>query len=154
MITTLPFTADELTAAVTEVLTMLGTPGPVAHEHLTERTHFAAKVFVHGEGTIELLVAAPPAVAAELAAGFFGTVSEEVDMIDAMGELANICGGAVKPFMPGTWVIGIPERDNPAMEATENILEAIVAFGSGPIGIAVAPAVDQTSSVEPAAIGD
>jgi hypothetical protein len=135
----LPFNAEELAGAIGDVLSTMGEPEHVAIEGLTERPYFMARVVITGEGAVELIVAAPTSVVAALASIFFGEVTEEADLFDAMGELANQFGGSIKPYLEGTWVIGIPERHDPTMTATEHIIEANAAFGSGLVTVAVAP---------------
>lgn len=134
----LPFGPEDLQQSLAEVLMMLGETAPVDVTPLTDRAAFAARLTIDGPGSVELVVTAPAMAAGNLALGFFGEISGEADLVDAIGELANLTAGAIKPYLEETWVIGIPDRVDTEMRASTGILEASAAHGGSLVTVRVA----------------
>jgi hypothetical protein len=92
----LPLSAEELAAVVTEVLSYLDISRGEAVEIGVGARTVSAQVVVHGPRPVELVVSGPTAVASALAVSFFAGDASDLpseDLVDAMGELANICAG-------------------------------------------------------------
>ena len=139
--TELPLTIDDLEVATTEVLTALGVPFDDFAVPPGSPTSLLARVSIHGENTIDLTVEVPAAVAAQVAAMFFGAEIESptaTDLSDAMGELANITAGAIKPMLDGHWRIGIPDRVDARRISDADAIQCQVPIGRGIATIAVA----------------
>lgn len=135
----LPFDAEQLSAIISEVLAVYGESGPVDVSGLGAAEHYGARVVLSGHGQVEVVIAAPAPAAGALSITYFGEVSSTSDLSDAMGELANVVGGAIKPFFDGTWVIGIPEIDNLELQTTAAPTVAAAFFAGGQLTVAVAP---------------
>jgi len=137
----LSLSVDDLGAAVGDVLLGLRVsernPALVGPDEGT----LSAAVVLHGPSDISMVVSAPESVAHVLASAFFGLEDQALssaDVHDAVGELANICGGAVKPLLDGQWVIGVPDRDDPRTPDSASALEAKVPVGGGHVVVAMA----------------
>jgi len=138
--TELPLSVDDLEAAAGEVLTALQVPFDDFDVPIDSPDRLVARVSVRGEGAIDLTVDVPSRVAAQVAALFFGTESGAAsanDLVDAIGELANITAGAIKPMLEGHWTIGIPDCNDPAPIQTSNTIECTVPLGRGAAKILV-----------------
>ena len=123
--------AAEIEAAMVDVVSALELPR-VCESGTGDEDAVSAGVTLRGDSEIELVVSAPRSAARSVAAAFFGCDAgavDGVDLNDAMGELANICGGAIKPLLEGQWVIGVPDRDNPARASVQGIFRARVPIG-------------------------
>lgn len=135
----LPFDAEQLSMIISEVLAVYGESGPVDVSGLGAAEHYGARVVLNGHSQVEVIVAAPAPAAGALSTTYFGEVTSTSDLSDAMGELANVVGGAIKPFFEGTWVIGIPEIDNLDLQTTVAPTVAAAFFAGGQLTVAVAP---------------
>jgi len=137
----LPLTIDDLEAATTEVLTAMSVPFDDFALPPDTPNSLLARVSVHGEETIDLTVEVPAKVAAEVAAMFFGAENgslDAADLADAMGELANITAGAIKPMLDGHWRIGIPDHVGAEPISNSNAIQCKVTLGRGSATITVA----------------
>lgn len=135
----LPFDAEQLSTIIAEVLDVYGESGPVDVSGLDAAEYYGARVVISGAGQVEVVVAAPAPAAGALSKTYFDEVSSTSDLSDAMGELANVVSGAIKPFFDGTWVIGIPEIDNLDLQTTVAPTVAAAFFAGGQLTVAVAP---------------
>lgn len=102
---------EDLAAVLDEALTVAlgdrdpGLPGTETGPLLE------ARIGIRGDRPTELRVAASEATARCVAAAWFGLDAAECgtqDALDAMAELANVVGGAVKPFLDGDHLLGLP----------------------------------------------
>jgi len=139
--TEIPLSFEDLEAATTEVLTALGVPFDdfALPDNIPES--LAARVSIRGGRALDLSIEVPARVAAEVAALFFGTETgslDATDLSDAMGELANITAGAIKPMLDGHWTIGIPDRVNVSPISEVDALRCKVPMGRGFATITVA----------------
>lgn len=74
-----------------------------------------------------------------LVGAFFGTtgVADGAEVDDAVGELANMCAGAIKTLLEGEWVIGIPYRDGNPGGPGDQWIEATVPVEAGWLRLAL-----------------
>lgn len=141
--------AEDVEAAVNDILMTLEIPAFHPESAASGEAPVSAAVILHGTTSISLVVEAQRHMAGSLAAAFFGlddpATANDADLADAMGELANIFGGSIKPLLPGTWTIGIPDRDAPSIPSSEGTIRVEVFAGSGTVTVALAPhAPEQT----------
>lgn len=139
MVTHVDLTTDDLQAAMSDVLAVLDLT-PASGTDPAERR--SAAVTLQGESDILLVVQTTVPVAAALASAFFGLDEHAVtddDVADALGELANMAGGAVKPLLGGTHVISVPDRSNPPVPDGQRITDASVPVGNGQITVVLSP---------------
>ncbi len=143
--TELPLSLEDLELATAEVLGVIGVrfDDYELREGTPER--LMARVVIHGPNDLDLTIEAPAQVAAAVAAVFFGTDGDGgaiTDLPDAMGELANITAGAIKPMLDGHWAIGIPDRFGPQPISSDSAIRATVPLGRGLVSITVAHSAD------------
>jgi len=139
--TEMPLTVEDLESATTEVLTALGVPFDNFPLPPDIPQSLLARVSIRGERALDLSVEVPAGVAAEVAALFFGTETRSLtasDLFDAMGELANITAGAIKPMLDGHWTIGIPDRVDVSPITDVDAILCKVPMGRGIATITVA----------------
>lgn len=71
-----------------------------------------ASVTIEGPWRGRLQITCPPLTASELSNAVLGqdpgTPVDAEDVIDVLGELANVVGGAVKSLLPGSSALGLP----------------------------------------------
>lgn len=137
----LPLSVDDLGAAVGDVLMGLQVSERNPERVGPDESMVSAGVVLHGPSDISMVVSAPESVAHALASAFFGIDDQALssaDVHDAVGELANICGGAIKPLLEGQWVIGVPDRNDPRTPDSASALETAVAMGGGHVVVAMA----------------
>lgn len=137
----LTLSVEDLGAAVGDVLLGLRVSERSPERVGADESTLSAGVVLHGPSDISMVVSAPESVAHALASAFFGIDDEALssaDVHDAVGELANICGGAVKPLLDGQWVIGVPDRDDPRTPDSASALETAVPVGGGHVVVAMA----------------
>ncbi len=101
-----------------------------ADDHATDIAHWSAQVDVAGSWNGSIALHTGDALGRRLAAVLFGldeaTMSAH-DIEDALGELANILGGNLKPLLPGPCRLQLPvSRREPAsrLSASESPLVA------------------------------
>lgn len=145
----LPLTAAEIEAATTEVLGVLGMAFDECEVAPEAPDQLMAGVSIHGPDVIHLTIEVSASVAALAAAMFFGVETggrSVTDLQDALGELANITAGAIKPLLDGEWAIGIPDRFNPAPISSEAAICVVVPLGPGVATITLAVAASVPSN--------
>jgi len=153
--TELPLSLEDLELATAEVLGVIGVKFDEYEVREGTPERLMARVVIHGTSDLDLTVEAPAQVAAAVAAVFFGTDGEggaTTDLPDAMGELANITAGAIKPMLDGHWTIGIPDRFGPQPISSDSAVRAMVPLGRGLVAITVArsadaPVIEKAASV-------
>lgn len=101
---------QELTEIASEVWSTFigGTLGPAPDKNLVEVTAFVQLTGAY-EGTIT--IACTEGVARSAAGAMFGLEPADVadqELADAMGELANVLGGRVKPLLDGSAKLSLP----------------------------------------------
>ena len=129
----------DLAAMLTDVWATLDLPGgPACTATLDPAVapRISAQANLHGDAEnlgheLRLVVSIDRDAAGLLAGAFFGTdgVSSVSEVQDAVGELANMCAGAVKTLLEGEWVIGIP---TPGDETLVEALRAGIKAGLFP----------------------
>lgn len=145
--------ADDVEAAVNDILMTLEIPAFHPDGAASGEAPVSAAVILHGSTSISLVVEAQRHMAGSLAAAFFGldnpATANDADLADAMGELANIFGGSIKPLLAGTWVISIPDRAAPRIPTSAGTIRVEVFAGSGTVTVALAP--HEPGHIEPGA---
>ena len=134
---------DEVSAIVGDVWTSLVGSGehlsPVAHPpaHLPLDA-LSAWVLVVGPWTGSLVLTCAPATAAALARAVLRAEDDEQlteeDVVDALGEVANVVGGNVKALLAGPSSLGLP-RVGHGMEAPTGqlVLQLDLAWRGQPV---------------------
>lgn len=140
MTPTLLPTPEDLAAVLDEALTVAlgdrdpGTPAVDAGPLLE------ARIGIRGDRPTELRVAASEATARCVAAAWFGIdagACGSQDALDAMAELANVVGGAIKPFLDGDHLLGLPVVAS-ASELADLDPDGVSATIEHPVGILLA----------------
>jgi len=94
---------------------------PAAPEPPAPAYSCRSSVLIDGDWRGSLTISSPPELARSVAALFFGKPGDEIseaEMLDALGELANMTGGNLKAVLPGASRISTP-RPQVASAAAE-----------------------------------
>ncbi|MEL6106419.1 MAG: chemotaxis protein CheX [Planctomycetota bacterium] len=109
-----PIPSEDLHQMVKEAFdSMVGIPvEPVSEEEATEGCDCVqSSVRISGDWNAHLVVTAPSSLATDIACSMFdlseGDITEE-EILDSIGEIANILGGNVKAAVGGTCELSIP----------------------------------------------
>jgi chemotaxis protein CheX len=151
--------ADTLTEVLAQAWLTFVDPGallePAPHDPGDAAPGLVAQVAVHGETpaavAIAMDAAGARAVAERMLAGV-GMGVEEADVIDAMGELANVLGGNLKALLPEGSTLTLPQVSRTDAGSVgpgdPGGVVASVRWGAHTVTAAVTPA-DRTPGKEP-----
>jgi CheY-specific phosphatase CheX len=136
MTTDLDITSLDLEEAAVYVLQ--GYPPALATPPAGSPDAVVAQIELLGESAAMMTIAASASAAASLAVAFFGTEVHDLmpdDLIDAVKELANVVGGAIKPLFGVTTTLSIPTIVVDEVEGRASRASASVPYASGTISL-------------------
>lgn len=143
---------DDVMAMLADVWATLDMPGEPARlgPAVAPRITATANLFGDAENrdaALQLLVTVDREAAGLLVAAFFGPSIESApdEVTDAVGELANMCAGAVKTLLAGEWVIAIPAPADEAISRVGGWVEATLGVQAGWVRLAVGPGAVEAS---------
>jgi chemotaxis protein CheX len=106
---------DQMTDAVGSVLSSLvglaATALPDPHEPFDAVDALTGTVTIGGDADAVVVLRCDRDLATDIAASMFALPTEELgdtDVIDALGEVTNVTGGAIKALLDGTCRLGLP----------------------------------------------
>jgi hypothetical protein len=144
--TEVTLTEPDIEAMLADVWATLDLPDQAAALDAAVASRITAKANLHGDaenidGELQLMVTVDKAAAGLLVAAFFGpgNASGVGEVADAVGELANMCAGAVKTLLAGEWVIGIPTQADEAASQATGWVEATLPVQAGWVRLALGP---------------
>ncbi|MEZ5410341.1 MAG: chemotaxis protein CheX [Acidimicrobiales bacterium] len=144
--TEVTLTEPDIEAMLADVWATLDLPGGMARLDAEVAPRITALANLHGDAEnidaeLQLMVTVDKDAAALLAAAFFGAdaPSGVVEVADAVGELANMCAGAVKTLLEGEWVIGIPTPGDETASRAAGWVEATLPVQAGWVRLALGP---------------
>ena len=130
---TIGIAPEELDAVLGDVLSIYQLEAPVG---VDGPEAIVSRVVLQGESPLSLTVSVPNHVAGALALSFFGGDVGPEDARDAVSELSNVLGGAVKTLLDGTYVISIPEPDA-AWPPVDGVMFSHQPLGPGLISVGI-----------------
>jgi len=144
--TEVTLTEPDIEAMLADVWATLDLPGETARLDAEVAPRITARANLHGDAEnidaeLQLMVTVDKEAAGLLAAAFFGagTTSGAGEVADAVGELANMCAGAVKTLLDGEWVIGIPTPGDESASRAAGWVEATLPVQAGWVRLALGP---------------
>ncbi len=146
-ITEVTLTEPDIEAMLADVWATLDLPGEAAPLGAEVGPRITALANLHGDAEnldaeLQLMVTVDKEAARLLTAAFFGSgiSSGAGEVADAVGELANMCAGAVKTLLQGEWVIGIPTPGDETVSRGSGWVGATLPVQAGWVRLAVGPA--------------
>lgn len=144
--TEVTLTEPDIEAMLADVWATLDLPAEAARLDAAVAPRITARAQLHGDAEnidaeLQLMVTVDKEAAGLLAAAFFGAdaTSGAGEVADAVGELANMCAGAVKTLLEGDWVIGIPAPGDENASLAAGWVEATLPVHAGWVRLALGP---------------